>query len=118
MWIAPLQQRHDGCCTRRARRIDDAPFAIPNRVTTAATKLDRENFSGTVISSRPPRAALAARERGSYSLFPRHPEVRAAKQRASKDDGSAVATSGPCILRGPRYARAPQDDGERFIAMV
>ena len=28
----------------------------------------------------------------------RHPEVRA--KRASKDDGPAVATSGPCILRG------------------
>jgi error-prone DNA polymerase len=35
----------------------------------------------------------------------RHPEVRA--KRASKDDGPGASA---CIPRGPRFARAPQDD--------
>jgi error-prone DNA polymerase len=39
----------------------------------------------------------------------RHPEARA--KRASKDDGPSASAG---ILRGPRSARAPQDDG-RFI---
>src|SRR6202035_2287785 len=40
--------------------------------------------------------------------FSRHPEVRA--KRASKGDGPSTSA---VILRGPRCARAPQDDGSR-----
>src|ERR1043166_453287 len=39
----------------------------------------------------------------------RHPEALA--KRASKGDGPARAA----ILRGPRFARAPQDDGQRQV---
>jgi len=42
----------------------------------------------------------------------RHPEVRA--KRASKDDGPGASAD---ILRGPRFARAPQDDGS-FISRL
>jgi hypothetical protein len=40
----------------------------------------------------------------------RHPEVLDAKRRASKDDGPSASAG---ILRGPRYARPPQDDGQQ-----
>ncbi|MGD0419284.1 MAG: DUF6504 family protein [Xanthobacteraceae bacterium] len=45
----------------------------------------------------------------------RHPEVRA--QRASKGDGPNASAG---ILRGPRHARAPQDEGdmERYAALI
>ncbi len=54
---------------------------------------------------------LAASEGQVFIAIPplnvhRHPEVRA--KRASKDDGQGTSAG---ILRGPRYARAPQDDG-------
>src|ERR1700723_2549049 len=45
-----------------------------------------------------------------YSMV-RHPEVRA--KRASKGDGPGASAG---ILRGPRSARAPQDDGSKFSA--
>src|SRR5689334_20114199 len=49
------------------------------------------------------------------SIQPRHPEARA--KRASKDDRPrscrkrASGTTGAVVLRGPRFARPPQDDG-------
>ena len=57
---------------------------------------------------------LAASEGQIFIALPplnihRHPEARA--KQASKDDGPSASAG---ILRGPRSARAPQDDG-RFI---
>jgi 23S rRNA pseudouridine2605 synthase len=48
------------------------------------------------------------KEPGARKQRSRHPDARA--QRASKEDGTP---SRPVILRGPREARAPQDDGAR-----
>ena len=47
------------------------------------------------------------------ALSIRHPEARG--RRPSLEGRRPVSRRqlGPCILRGPRYARAPQDDGSR-----
>jgi hypothetical protein len=44
-----------------------------------------------------------------------HPEVLGAKRRASKDAGPGASA---CILRGPRCARAPQDEEHRASVSV
>ena len=42
--------------------------------------------------------------------------LRCEPERASKGDGPAVATSGPCIRSSPAMTRAPQDDGLKIYA--
>src|SRR5215204_3169273 len=57
--------------------------------------------------NKPRRAAAASATLQKTRPPARHPEARA--QRASKDDRLEPGR----ILRGPRFARPPQDDGER-----
>jgi hypothetical protein len=90
----------------RTRRHMDAPRGAPPPLT-----LRGDGF-------RKPRG-VSARENaacclkfGTDSL--RHPEVRGALRRASKDDGPVPGA----ILRGPHCVRAPQDDACVDVAAI
>jgi hypothetical protein len=131
IFIGDLRFDLDGCetwCQPRwpvpAVRLDDTGAGIAHR---AATESPPDSLAHALFAANDTPLARIARPRvakfetwvkqslpaSCTETQNRHPEVRPRPWAggASKDERPLVARAGPCILRGPRFARPPQDDG-------
>ena len=118
-----MAARRDRSSGSRARHQISCRNARWRRLLERAA-LHRHGFPARVLSALPrlfevlpglgdgalPQSQARQYARGGVRdvIVIHHPEVRA--KRASKGDGLSVSAS---ILRGPRFTRAPQDDGGR-----